>query len=426
MLDLRWLLDHPELVEKSLEARGVKVNLEEIIELGQVRRDLRWQVDEMKSERNKKSKQIGLFMREGKKDEAEALKAEVGQLPGQIKDLTAGLNQIEEDLREKMLWIPNIPHESTPLGADEDANEEVRIWGEVPQFDFEIKDHVAMGEDLGLLDFERAAKITGARFTLYKGLGARLERALINFFLDENTTVHGYTEVMPPFMANRDSCIGSGNLPKFEEDLFKVTPLNYYMIPTAEVPLTNIYRDDVLKESELPVRFCAYTPCFRSEAGSYGRDVRGLIRQHQFHKVELYSFCHPDDSYNEHERLTGHAENLLQKLGLPYRVIVLCTGDMGFSAAKTYDLEVWIPSQDTYREISSCSNCGDFQARRSNIRFKPSEKKKGTEFVNTLNGSGLAVGRALVAILENYQQPDGSLKIPEVLQDFMGTDIIKP
>jgi seryl-tRNA synthetase len=328
--------------------------------------------------------------------------------------------------------IPNLPDASVPISPDASGNLVVRTWGEPPRFAFAPQDHAALGEKLGILDFERGAKITGARFTLLRGLGARLEMTLISFFLDLHTREHGFQEVVPPFMANRESLIGSGNLPKFEADLFKVDPFGYYLVPTAEVPLTNIFRDEILNEEDLPIKLCAYTPCFRSEAGSYGKDTRGLIRQHQFNKVELYAFVHPERSMEELENLTHCAERVLQLLELPYRVVALCTGDMGFASAKTYDLEVWLPGQDAYREISSCSNCKDFQARRASIRFRRiagegtrAPKGKGLEFVHTLNGSGLAVGRTLVAILENYQQADGSVKIPNILQERMGTDVIR-
>jgi len=348
---------------------------------------------------------------------------EMRQVSQQIKEMDEELKEFEESLANTLLTIPNLPHESVPLGASEADNPEVRKWGEPGKFDFEPKAHWDIGEGLDILDFERAAKVTGARFVFYKGLGARLERSVFNFFLDTHTREHGYTEIFPPFMVNRASMTGTGQLPKFEEDLFRIDSVDYFLIPTAEVPVTNLYNSEILDGEKLPIYHAAYSACFRAEAGAHGRDTRGLIRQHQFNKVELVKFTRPEDSYDELEKLTGNAERVLQLLELPYRVISLCTGDLGFSSAKTYDLEVWLPSFGLYREISSCSNFEDFQARRANIRFRRDAKAK-PEFVHTLNGSGLAVGRTVAAILENYQQADGSVVVPKVLQPYMGTDRI--
>ncbi len=412
-------------VARSIADRNMEFDLEPVRELSVNRKELKVKADEMKSRLNQGSKEIGRLMKEGRKEEAEKQKARMKEISDEIAGLDEKLREMESDLESRALYVPNLPDESVPRGKDENDNEEIRRWGGPPVFDFPVKDHVEIGESLGILDFGRGSKITGSRFTLLKGAASRLERALISFFIDLHTSEHGYTEVMPPFMANRDSLVGSGNLPKFEEDLFRVTPFDYYLVPTAEVPLTSIYRDDILVENDLPVKFCSYTPCFRSEAGAAGKDTRGLIRQHQFNKVELYKLCTPENSPQEHEALTADAERVLQILGLPYRVVLLCTGDMGFSAAKTYDLEVWLPGQEKYREISSCSNCGDFQARRSNLRYRPEGWKKGTSLAHTMNGSGLAVGRALVAILENYQQKDGSVVVPEALRDYMKTDVVR-
>jgi len=367
------------------------------------------------------------LMREGKKDEAESRKAESRAVAEKVKGIEAKLDEMESEFRAILTSVPNLPHESVPVGADESANLEVRRWGTPRDFaaeGFEPKDHVDLGVSLGILDQERATKMTGARFAVLCGLGAKLERALINFMLDLHTTEHGYRETLPPFIVNDDSLFGTGQLPKFEADLFKLRfERDYYLVPTAEVPLTNLHRDEILNEKDLTLSYTAYTPCFRSEAGSYGRDVRGLIRQHQFDKVELVKFTRPEDSYEALERLTRDAETVLQRLGLPYRTVTLSTGDMGFSASKTYDIEVWLPSQKTYREISSCSNCEAFQARRAQIRFRRDGKSK-TEFVHTLNGSGLAVGRTWIAILENYQQADGSVIVPEALTPYLGVDVI--
>ncbi len=380
--------------------------------------------EELKRQRNEASQAIGLMKREGKDATAEI--AEVGRIKGEIESLDGRLARVEGELAALELRLPNLPHESVPEGVDESSNRLERVVGEPTQFDFAPKAHWDLGPELGILDFERGAKLAGARFTVSFGAGARLERALIQLMLTLHTVEHGYTEVLPPFIANEDSLLGTGQLPKFAEDLFKLEGQPYYLIPTAEVPLTNLHRGELLEEGQLPRRYVAYTPCFRAEAGSYGRDVRGLIRQHQFNKVELVQITHPDQSYEALEELTGHAERVLQVLELPYRVVCLSTGDMGFSAAKTYDLEVWLPGQDTYREISSCSNCEDFQARRSEIRYRPGDGGK-PRLVHTLNGSGLAVGRTLIAILENYQQADGSVVIPDALLPYMdGLQTITP
>ena len=368
------------------------------------------------------------MMRESRKDEAEAIKAQSKQASEKSKEIEVRLNEIEAELSTILTRVPNLPHESVPAGKGEAENTEIRRWGNPRDFvaeGFAPQDHVDIGHALGILDQERATKITGTRFSVLSGLGAKLERALINFMLDLHTSENGYREMLPPFIVNDASLFGTGQLPKFEEDLFKVRfERDYYLIPTAEVPLTNLHRDEILSESDLPLSYVAYTPCFRSEAGSYGRDTRGLIRQHQFDKVELVKITRPEDSFDALEKLTSDAEMILQRLGLPYRVMTLSTGDMGFSAAKTYDIEVWLPSANTFREISSCSNCTDFQARRAQIRFKRGGKNK-TELVHTLNGSGLAVGRTWLAIIENYQQADGSVRVPEVLVPYLGTDIIK-
>jgi seryl-tRNA synthetase len=364
----------------------------------------------------KVSDEVSKRKREG--TDASELISEMKKVSQEVKDLDRVVEEKEKALQEFLLVIPNLPHPSVPKGTDSSENEEVRRWGEIPKFDFEPKAHWDIGEELGILDFKNGAKIAGARFTLYWDLGAKLERALINFMLDLHTREHGYREVLPPFMVNRTTMTGTGQLPKFEEELFKIEGLEYFLIPTAEVPVTNIHQDEVLEENVLPLYYTAYTPCFRKEAGSYGKDTRGLIRQHQFNKVELVKFSKPESSYEELERLLLNAEEVLKRLKLPYRVVTLCTGDLGFSASKTYDIEVWLPGQNTFKEISSCSNFEDFQARRAKIRYRVSGKSK-TEYVHTLNGSGLAVGRTLVAILENYQQADGSVIIPEVLRSYL-------
>jgi seryl-tRNA synthetase len=420
MLDLNYVRENLETVRKAMDSRGFPSDLlDKFAELDAERRRVIGEADKINQIRNSSSKEIGALMQSGKRDEAEAKKAEVAGLKEQQVKLEAQRDEAEAAMRELMANLPNIPAEGVPVGADETANVEIRKWGEPREFDFEPKDHVDLGETLGILDIERAVKITGSRFAILNGAGARLERALINFMLDVHTTEHGYTETLPPFMVNTDALFGTGQLPKFEDDLFKLTDeRNFYLIPTAEVPVTNYHADEILEVKDLPKYFTAYTPCFRSEAGSYGRDTRGLIRQHQFEKVELVKLSLPEDSDEEHEKLTANAERILQLLGLPYRTVVLSTGDLGFGARKTYDIEVWLPSQNTYREISSCSNCGDFQARRMNLRFRRAGGAK-PEFVHTLNGSGLAVGRTWIAVLENYQQADGSIQIPEILQPYM-------
>ncbi len=423
MLDMKFIREHEKTVARSLEVRGVALDLRPYLELDKKRRELLVFVESKRALRNSVSQEIGLMKRE-KKDTLSKME-EMKEVSSEIKHIEDDLSSMEEELLQFSLQIPNIPHESVPEGKSEDDNAVVRTWGERPEFHFPVKDHVELGENLGILDLERAAKISGARFCLYKGQGALLERALINFMLDLHTREHGYVEYLPPFMANRKSFISTGQLPKFEEDLFAVKETDYFLVPTAEVPLTNIVREEILAEGDLPLKLTAYTPCFRKEAGSYGKDVRGIIRQHQFNKVELVKISSPKDSWEELEILTSHAEAVLQRLGLPYRVVTLCTGDLGFSAAKTYDLEVWIPSQGNYREISSCSNFTDFQARRASIRYREASSKK-VRFCHTLNGSGLAVGRTVVAILENFQREDGSIVIPDVLQPYMGNTEVIP
>jgi seryl-tRNA synthetase len=421
MLDLKFVREHTDQVLAAISRRGIKLDLTAFLALDAERRALQQRVEELRRQRNEVSEEIGRLKKAGQP--AEDKVAEMRAVGDSITELENKSREQEEAQRNILLTTPNLPHVSVPDGKDENSNVEIRRWslhgGEPPVFSFEPKPHWDLAEYLDIIDFDRATKITGARFALYKGMGARLERALISFMLDLHTTEHGYLEVLPPFMVNRASMTATGQLPKFEDELFKVENGVFYLIPTAEVPVTNIHRDEILPEEVLPVLYTAYTPCFRREAGSYGKDTRGLIRQHQFNKVELVKFAPPEGSYDELEKLTGHAEEVLKRLGLSYRVIALCAGDLGFSAAKTYDIEVWLPAQNKYREISSCSNFEDFQARRGNIRYKPAGGKK-TEFVHTLNGSGLAVGRTVVAILENYQQPDGSIVIPEVLRPYMG------
>jgi seryl-tRNA synthetase len=437
MLDLSFVREHLDLVEEKLRQRGADPTelLGNFRDIDKDRRKAISDLEAAKARKNVLSQRIGQLKGKEKKSglsqeettELNSITSEVGVLKDQIPALEDQVKQDEAKFYEILKSIPNIPHESVPVGRSEHDNKEVRRWGKPREFDFTPKPHWELGESLGVLDLERAAKLSGARFAVYWDLGAKLERALANFMLDLHIREHGYTEVLPPYLVNPDSMYGTGQLPKFEQDLFKVPhgDKTLYLIPTAEVPVTNLYRDEVLDASRLPVLLTAYTPCFRSEAGSYGKDVRGIIRQHQFQKVELVKFTRPEDSYEEHERLTRDAEQVLQKLNLPYRTVVLCTGDMGFSSAKTYDIEVWLPGQNLFREISSCSNFEAFQARRANIRYKPEGKNK-TEFVHTLNGSGLAVGRTWLAILENYQQKDGSVVIPEALQPYMGTDRITP
>ncbi|TCP22140.1 seryl-tRNA synthetase [Scopulibacillus darangshiensis] len=419
MLDLKFVRENYDDIKAKLANRGEDLSdFDKFQGYDGKRRELIKKVEVLKARRNEVSQDIAKKKRA--KEDADDLIKEMREVGDEVKVLDEELRRVEVDLQQLMLAIPNIPHESTPVGADEDDNVEIRKWGDVPQFDFEPKPHWDLATELGILDFERAAKVTGSRFVFYKGLGARLERALINFMMDLHQEEHGYTEMLPPYLVNRTSMTGTGQLPKFEEDAFKIREEDYFLIPTAEVPVTNYYRDDILTGDELPKAYVAYSACFRSEAGSAGRDTRGLIRQHQFNKVELVRFVKPEDSYNELEKLTGHAEKVLQLLGLPYRVLSMCTGDLGFTAAKKYDLEVWIPSYETYREISSCSNFEDYQARRANIRFRRDPKsKQKPEFVHTMNGSGLAIGRTVAAILENYQQADGSIVIPEVLRPYM-------
>ncbi len=427
MLELAFVRDNLPLVEEKLRQRGMDpaAVLNDFHAIDTERRAAITKAETMKARRNKLTEEFQR-LRKDKIDTAANLQ-EQKELKENISDAEKIGEEADRKLRDILTGIPNLPDASVPVGHSADDNVEVRRWGTPPQFDFTPKPHWELGEALGILDLERAAKITGARFAVYWQLGARLERALMNFMLDLHTGEHGYTEVLPPFLVNADSLYGTGNLPKFEADLFKVphNETNLYLIPTAEVPVTNLYRDETLDAARLPISLTAFTPCFRSEAGSYGKDVRGIIRQHQFQKVELVKFTRPEQSYEEHEKLTRNAEEVLQKLGLHYRTVVLCTGDMGFSSAKTYDIEVWLPGQGLYREISSCSNFEAFQARRANIRYRPEGAKK-SEFVHTLNGSGLAVGRTWVAIVENYQQADGSVLVPEVLQPYMGTDRIVP
>ena len=421
MLDARFVRENIDVLKKALEKRGAEVNLSEFLPLEDERLRLLKESEELRNKRNTVSEEVGKLKRQ--KQDATALIEEMKGVSERIKEIDEALKGIEEKTRLFLLNIPNIPHESVPVGKDETENVEVRKWGTPREFDFAPLNHWDIAETLDIIDFERGAKIAGARFAVMKGAGAKLERALMNLMLDMNTSA-GYKEIFPPILVNRESMTGTGQLPKFEAELFRVADPEFYLIPTAEVPVTNIHRDEILKEEQLPIYYTAYTPCFRREAGSYGKDVRGLIRQHQFNKVEMVKFTKPEDSCTELEKLTANAEAILQKLELPYRVIVLCTGDMGFSSAKTYDLEVWLPGQNRYREISSCSNFEDFQARRANIRFKR-EGKKGTEFVHTLNGSGLAIGRTLVAVLENYQQKDGTVVIPGALRPYMGMEVIK-
>ncbi len=420
MLDIRFVRENVGIVEEALRRRNYALSLSELLSIEEERRGLLKEAEELRGRRNTVSEEIGRLKRE-KKDTADLL-TEMKSVSDKIKELDGNLALLDEKVREVILNIPNIPHESVPIGKDETENVVVRTWGTPKEFEFPPLNHWDIAEMHGIIDFDRASKIAGARFALMKGAGARLERALMNFMLDLNTS-KGYTEVFPPILVNRESMTGTGQLPKFGAELFRIADPEFYLIPTAEVPVTNIHRDEILREQDLPIYYTAYTPCFRREAGSYGKDTRGLIRQHQFNKVELVKFVKPENSYDELERLTENAEDILQKLGLPYRVVALCTGDLGFSASKTYDIEVWLPGQQKYREISSCSNFEDFQARRANIRFKR-EGKKGTEFIHTLNGSSLAIGRTVVAILENYQQKDGTVLIPDALKSYIGLDKI--
>jgi seryl-tRNA synthetase len=418
MLDQKFLVENLELVDKSLRHRGLEVDLSKVTGLNDERKRLQTRISEMRHEHHQESQKIGQLFREKKKEDAEALRARLREASDAIKAEEERQKEVEESLRKILLTIPNVPDGSVPIGRDETANLEVRRVGEPNDFPFEPRPHWEIGVELGILDFDRAARLSGARFAAYMGDGARLERALIRFMLDVQTRENGYREVLPPLMVSAAALEGTGNLPKFEEELFKVRERDLYLIPTAEVPLTNLHREEILEAAELPIRYTAYTPCFRSEAGSYGKDVRGLIRLHQFNKVELVALTTPESSFDELERLTGNAEEILKRLELPYRVVTLSTGDMGFSSAKTYDLEVWLPAQQKYREISSCSNCTDFQARRAKIRYRPEPKSK-PRFVHTLNGSGIAVGRAFVAILENFQNEDGSVSLPEALRPYM-------
>ncbi len=420
MLDSRFVRENPEKIDQALRKRNMDLDLAPFRDIEERRLSALRRLDELREKRNKVSEEISRLKKQ--KQDAQGLIEEMKGVSDSIKELEEGQRDLEREARGFLLTLPNIPDGSVPEGKDETGNVETRRWGEPAQFDFEPLNHWDLGEMHGIMDFERAAKIAGARFALMKGIGARLERALMNYMLDMNTS-KGYMEVFPPILVNPDSMTGTGQLPKFEAELFKIADPELYLIPTAEVPVTNIHRGEILEEEKLPICYTAYTPCFRREAGSYGKDTRGLIRQHQFNKVELVRFTRPEDSFAELEKLTSHAEDILRGLGLPYRVMTLCTGDLGFSSAKTYDLEVWLPGQGKYREISSCSNFVDFQARRADIRFRRTGKK-GTEFVHTLNGSGLAIGRTLVAVIENYQQKDGSIIIPEALRPYMGTEKI--
>ena len=417
MLDVKLLRDDLARVQERMATRGGTVDWDAFVALDRERRDALATIERLKEKKNRLSGEIGKIKKSG--GDASALMRETEEVSDAIRVSEAPLADIEARFESFMLTVPNLPSPTVKIGKSEHDNREVRRWGDPPKFDFEARNHWDIGESLAILDFERAAKIAGARFCVYRGAGARLERALINFMLDLHTGENGYQEMLPPALVNRAALVGTGQLPKFEEDLFHLAPGDYFLIPTAEVPLTNLHRDEILEREALPVKYVAYTPCFRSEAGSYGKDMRGLIRQHQFNKVEMVKLTEPENSYDELEAMVRNAEDVLQRLKLPYRVVELCTGDMGFIAAKTYDLEVWLPGQNTYREISSCSNCEDFQARRANIRYRK-EKKGRPLFVHTLNGSGLAVGRTLVAVLENYQQKDGSVIIPDALRPYMG------
>lgn len=419
MLDVKFVCENIELVKEALSKRSGKYPIDKVAELAAARKDIIKEVENLKAQKNKVSQEIATLKREGKN--ADELVAKMRAEGDKIKELDDKLSEIESELKELMYAIPNLPDKTVPFGTDSDQNREERKWGEPKNFGFEPKAHWDLGLDLNMFNWEQAGKITGTRFTVYRNWGAKLERAIMNFMLDTHAK-SGYTEIFPPFMVNRDSMYGTGQLPKFEEDMFAIKNTNYYLIPTAEVPVTNLHRGDVLAAEQLPIKYCAYSACFRGEAGSAGRDTRGLIRQHQFNKVELVKFAHPDHSFEELESLTRDAEKILQLLGLPYRVVTLCTGDLGFSSTKTYDIEVWLPSYNRYVEISSCSNFVDYQARRANIRFKENGK---TRFVHTLNGSGLAIGRTTAAVIENYQNEDGSITVPEVLRPYIGIDVIK-
>ena len=423
MLDIKVLRDDYDHVMEVMKVRGENVgDIDKALALDEEKRKMQYEVQQLKAKKNEVSKQIPMMKKEGK--DVEPIFAEMKEIGEKEKDLDTKIRDTEEELEKIMMTIPNIPHPSVPIGETDEDNVEVRRWGEPTKFDFEPQAHWDIGENLKILDFERAAKVSGSRFTFYKGLGARLERSIINFFLDTHTMKNGYKEVLPPYMVLRESMVGTGQLPKFEEDAYKTTGDEYFLIPTAEVPVTNLYRNEILDGKSLPIKHVAYSACFRAEAGSAGRDTRGLIRQHQFNKVELVKFANPETSYDELEKLVRDAESVLQLLGLPYRVVNICTGDLGFTAAKKYDIEVWMPSYNRYVEISSCSNFEDFQARRANIKFKMDVKDKA-KYVHTLNGSGVAIGRTVAAILENYQNADGSVTVPEVLRQYMGTDIIK-
>ena len=421
MLDMKFVRDNLDVVRDMLKKRNNSLNLDGFAELEKKRRDILNESDNLKSQKNSTSKKIGELRKAG--EDTEKISAEVRELGKKISALDAEVRDVEEKLREILLSIPNMPADDVPVGADDTQNPEIRRWGEPRKFEFEPKAHWDIGIDLNILDFDRASKVTGARFTFYRGLGARLERACINFMMDLHANKHGYTEMLAPYIVNRNSMIGTGQLPKFAEDMFKLEGMDYYLVPTAEVPTTNYHRDEILPAEILPEYFSCYTACFRAEAGAAGRDTRGLIRQHQFNKVELIKFTKPEESWAELESMVAAAEDVLKVLEIPYRVVLLCTGDMSFTSAKTYDIEVWMPAQNKYREISSCSNCTDYQARRANIKFKRDNKSK-PEFVHTLNGSGIAVGRTVAAILENYQQADGSVVIPKALVPYMGVEKI--
>jgi len=420
VLDRRFIEEHPDIVRSALDARRLEFPLDALLaQLGE-RRQLLTEVEELQARRNVGSKEVGEMFKSGRGDEAQALREELAKLGQQVAQGEGQVRDLEAAVDEQLLQIPNLIAADVPVGADESDNVELRTWGKPAEFDFPVKDHHELGESLGILDFERGARVAGARFSVLFGAAARLNRALAQFMLDLHTQEHGYTEVLPPFIVNADALLGTGQLPKFADDLFRLQkPDNYFLVPTAEVPVTNLHRGELLSAEQVPLRYVAYTPCFRAEAGSYGRDTRGLIRQHQFEKVELVQLVAPADSEAAHEELTGHAERVLQLLELPYRVVTLCSGDISFNAWKCYDIEVWLPAQGTYREISSCSNFRDYQSRRASLRYRPSPKEK-PQFLHTLNGSGLAIGRTLVAILENYQQADGSILIPEVLRPYMG------
>ena len=417
MLDVKLLRENLDEVKARMATRGGQVDWDEFVRIDRERREALANIERLKEKKNRLSGEIGKLKKSG--GDAAALMREGEEVSEAIRNSEGPLADIEARFERFMLSLPNLPHPSVKVGKNEAENREMRRWGDPPQFEFQPKNHWDIGEELGILDFTRAAKIAGARFAVYRDGGAKLERALINFMLDLHTTENGYKEMLPPALANRTSLVGTGQLPKFEDDLFHLAPGDYFLIPTAEVPLTNLHREEIIEREDLPIKYVAYTPCFRSEAGSYGKDVRGLIRLHQFNKVEMVKFAEPENSYDELEAMVQNAEEVLRRLKIPYRVVELCTGDMGFGAAKTYDIEVWLPGQNTYREISSCSNCEDFQARRANIRYRK-EKKGRPIFVHTLNGSGLAVGRTFVAVLENYQQKDGSVIIPEALRPYMG------